>query len=177
MIANQLLLGTDPASHVPIELITQKIAILARTGAGKTNAAVVIAEGLLDAKQQKPGDQEFRRFMVRCGAQYDERQEQAPSQRTKRPPRCGTRDQKRLTALSERLRRSKRNQSQGRLRPDRQDPVRVGASYRGGLQADVRSIGANERWSGVSFRVPNEARAHLWRPMELAIPMPPIECV
>lgn len=37
---------------VPLDLITQKTAILARTGAGKTNAAVVIAEGVLDAKQQ-----------------------------------------------------------------------------------------------------------------------------
>jgi hypothetical protein len=37
---------------LPLELITQKTAILARTGAGKTNAAVVIAEEVLRAKQQ-----------------------------------------------------------------------------------------------------------------------------
>lgn len=36
----------------PVELMTQKIAILARTGAGKTNTATVIAEEVLDAKQQ-----------------------------------------------------------------------------------------------------------------------------
>lgn len=40
--------GFDP----PIDLMTQKIAILARTGAGKTNTATVIAEEVLDAKQQ-----------------------------------------------------------------------------------------------------------------------------
>lgn len=36
----------------PIELMTQKIAILARTGAGKTNTATVIAEEVLQRKQQ-----------------------------------------------------------------------------------------------------------------------------
>jgi hypothetical protein len=36
----------------PVELMTQKLAILARTGAGKTNTATVIAEEVLDAKQQ-----------------------------------------------------------------------------------------------------------------------------
>lgn len=35
-----------------IDLMTQKIAVLARTGAGKTNTATVIAEEILDAKQQ-----------------------------------------------------------------------------------------------------------------------------
>lgn len=37
---------------VPLDLITQKTAILARTGAGKTNAAVVIAEDILQAGHQ-----------------------------------------------------------------------------------------------------------------------------
>lgn len=36
----------------PVDLITQKTSILARTGAGKTNAGVVICEELLDQKQQ-----------------------------------------------------------------------------------------------------------------------------
>ena len=36
----------------PVEMMTQKIAILARTGAGKTNTATVIAEGVMVAKQQ-----------------------------------------------------------------------------------------------------------------------------
>lgn len=36
----------------PVDLITQKTSILARTGAGKTNAGVVICEELLDRKQQ-----------------------------------------------------------------------------------------------------------------------------
>jgi DNA helicase HerA-like ATPase len=37
---------------LPLEFVVQKSALLARSGAGKTNTAVVIAEELLEAKQQ-----------------------------------------------------------------------------------------------------------------------------
>lgn len=45
-------LQLGPGMSMPVDLITQKTSILARTGAGKTNAGVVICEELLDRKQQ-----------------------------------------------------------------------------------------------------------------------------
>jgi uncharacterized protein len=45
-------LHVAPGFTLPIDVITQKTSILARTGAGKTNAGVVICEELLDRKQQ-----------------------------------------------------------------------------------------------------------------------------
>jgi DNA helicase HerA-like ATPase len=38
--------------ELPIDLVVQKVAILARSGAGKTNTAVDVVEELLEAKQQ-----------------------------------------------------------------------------------------------------------------------------
>jgi len=37
---------------LPLDLVVQKTAILARSGAGKTTAATVVVEELLDARQQ-----------------------------------------------------------------------------------------------------------------------------
>lgn len=45
-------LNLAPNFTPSVDLMTQKIAILARTGAGKTNTATVIAEEVMDAKQQ-----------------------------------------------------------------------------------------------------------------------------
>lgn len=45
-------LDLAPGFAPPIDLMVQKIAVLARTGAGKTNTAVVFAEEVLEAGQQ-----------------------------------------------------------------------------------------------------------------------------